>query len=1076
MINSVETIALLGKALLYMATAGLIVAGVLNLVSVGRPSHAVSLGRWSYRTHLFAWLMASAAMALMIGLFLGDVFGFAYVADRSNRSMPVIYKITALWAGQEGSLLLWLWMQAGYGLIVARRAARSLVTRPLDQAAAGVLGLISAFFAVLVTFVVHPFALRLPAPADGVGMNPILQSYWMATHPIMLYLGYVGLSVPFAYAVASLMTSEGAWIKLTRRWSLIAWTFLSVGILYGARWAYEELGWGGYWGWDPVENASFMPWLVATAFIHSGIIEEKRGMLKRWNHVLVFATYLLTVFGTFITRSGILSSVHAFVESDISPWFIGYMGAVTFAFLYYFIVRWDALQDDRPIVSPLSKESAFLANNVVFMATMFAIFWGTVFPLVAAAMGRQVTVGTPYFNRVTGPLFFVIIILMGVGPLISWRRATGSKLKEQFTAPVINAAFMVVWLLVVGVREMVILLTTPAVVFVLTTIVMEFVKGVGVRRRSRKEPWWLALYRLMNRSPGRYGGYVVHLGVLFIVLGIAFSQVYQEERNVVLAVGEQTEIGPFSLTLFGTEDADHAGIPAVEATLLVRDQQGNALGYLRPSKRFYQGVDAALGPTSESAIYGTWRGDLYAVLAGWEPFGTLVGFKLYYNPMVWFLWAGGGLLVFGGVFSFWPRKSTYSVAENAAVALVEIDDDFKMGKIDESEYQAVVGELSSGAKRYLKRETEAASRVLTELKKNLGLLLLIILTAASVSLMSTQGVHAQSIELAASSETSAEPAASSVSDAGTGSTSVPDIETVSPSVMGVNVVIPQDTMVLQWDNGFLSVLNLVNVTHIGEEVVDAVHLPVPQGAIMTQFEPETLEFVDGHMVDRTPVSPGEERRYMLQYRVRVSTWPFGLSREVVYPTADLTVMSVPEDFVVSGVDLIPTGVQEIAGQRFTLHTGAWLEPGVLWQATIKPGERLSAVGGWDRTYGELPLLAELDRFPGDWIIQRAMKNPAVSAVVLGLAVALGVIARRRAQAFSQSQRSDASKQELLEGLIRSVARLDLAYEAGGMTTRAYRYRRHKLMTQLAKLGRGVDFKRLEKDLASGVAEEEGHVS
>ena len=703
-------VALAGAAILLIASALL---GLWALVSERRGRKGQ--GAWPLWLHAAAWALVSAAMGLLIGLFLTDAFAFAYVAGRSSRALATVYKVAALWAGQEGSLVLWLWLQSGYGLVVAWRAHEG---RTLDRGAAAILAAISAFFAVLVAWVLDPFALRLPAPADGAGMNPILQSYWMTSHPVMLYLGYVGFSVPFAYALSSLVTGDRAWIRITRRWSLVAWAFLSIGILYGARWAYEVLGWGGYWGWDPVENASFMPWLAATAFIHSGIIEEKRGMLRRWNYVLVFVTYLLTVFGTFVTRSGILSSVHAFVESDISPWFIGYMGVFIAAFLYAIIARWPELADERPIVSPLSKESSFLAGNVVLLATCFAIFWGTIFPLVAAAFGRQVTVGTPYFERVTGPLFWALIVLMGVGPLIAWRKATAENLKRQFTAPLVNAFFMLIWLLVIGVRELPVLMALPAVMFVAITIVMEFAKGVSTRRKSRKEPWLVALVRMMNRSPGRYGGYVVHFGVLMIVVGVALSQVYQVETNAVLQVGEQVAIGPYRLSLFHVDEADHGGVPAVEATLLVRDQRSRPLGYILPSKRFYPTADPGQGPTTQAAIYGTWKGDLYAVLAGWEPYGTYVGLKLYYSPGVWLIWTGGGLLVFGTLFSLWPRRRAAQVSEEerAVASLAELELDYQAGKVSEAEYRALFAELSPKARAQLESEKQAVERVLAELR------------------------------------------------------------------------------------------------------------------------------------------------------------------------------------------------------------------------------------------------------------------------------------------------------------------------------------------------------------------------
>ena len=444
--------------------------------------------------------------------------------------------------------------------------------RPLDWGAAGILAAISAFFAVLVAWVLDPFALRLPAPADGAGMNPILQSYWMTSHPVMLYLGYVGLSVPFAYALSSLVTGDGRWIRTTRRWSLVAWTFLSIGILYGARWAYEVLGWGGYWGWDPVENASLMPWLVATAFIHSGIIEEKRGMLRRWNHVLVFLTYLLTIFGTFITRSGILSSVHAFVESDISPWFISYMGVFIAIFLYALIYRWADLADERPILSPPSKESSFLASNVVMLATVLRNLLGDG---LSSGLSGHWTPGDGG-HALLQPGKWASLLgddrPHGNRSFDRMARASVDNLKRQFTAPVINGFFMTVWLLVIGVRELVVLVYTAGGGLCCN----DHLDGVCSRGRGAPphapRARWLALVRLMNRSPGRYGGYVVHFGVLFIVVGVALSQVYQVETNAVLEVGDRVTIGPYNVILFHIEEAMHGGVPAVEARVLVRDQ------------------------------------------------------------------------------------------------------------------------------------------------------------------------------------------------------------------------------------------------------------------------------------------------------------------------------------------------------------------------------------------------------------------------------------------------------------------------------------------------------------------------
>lgn len=1074
-----QQLAAIGNGVLHVAAILLILSGGLGLwplIALGREREGATdgfaapvgvRGSGAFWLHAAAWILITGAMGLLIGLFLADAFAFVYVAGRSSRALAPVYKVTALWAGQEGSLLLWLWIQAGFGLIIARRAQAG---RWLDRGAAAILAAISAFFAVLVAWVVDPFALSLPAPPDGAGLNPILQSYWMTSHPVMLYLGYVGFSVPFAYALSSLVTGDSEWIRITRRWSLVAWTFLSIGILYGARWAYEVLGWGGYWGWDPVENASFMPWLVATAFIHSGIIEEKRGMLRRWNHALVLVTYLLTIFGTFITRSGILSSVHAFVESDISPWFISYMGVFLAVFLYALIGRWPQLVDERPIVSPLSKESSFLANNVVMLATSFAILWGTLFPLIAALFGRQVTVGTPYFNRVSGPLFWAMIVLMGIGPLIAWRRASADNLKRQFTAPLINAVFMTAWLWVVGAREPVVLFSLPAVMFVATTIVMEFARGISVRRRSRREPAWLALVRLMNRSPGRYGGYVVHLGVLLIVVGIVLSQVYQAETNAVLQVGEQVAIGPYTVSLFQIEEAMHGDVPAVEATVLVRDRANRPLGFLSPSKRFYPGGTMSQEPMTQVAIYGTWMGDLYAVLAGWEPFGTYVGFKFYYNPAVWLIWAGGGLLVFGAVFSLWPRAkgAQRSPEERALVALAELEVDYQAGKVTPAEYQALYAELSPKAQRLLERETKAQRLVLAELRA------LLVGAPAGPGRKKSAGKVGRGSGFATLLLAVALTGAAAVSGPAAAST------TAEESPMGPGLVIPRETLVVRWQDGRLWLLDLVTVTNAGEEAVSEVRLPLPPGAAGITAEGGELEIADGGARDPRPVAPGETRRYTLQYYLIPMRWPHPLQREIQYPTAELLVMAMPGELIVGGLDLERGQAQEIAGQRLDVWASAWLSAGTLWQAVVRPGPQAGAVAGWNPAVLDLPVLAELDRFPGDWLVQRAAKNPRGALAIVALLAFAGAGAMYSLKKERANERgSEASKSEApgepgsqeravgeaiatVEALVREIARLDVAYEERALSQRAYFRRRKKLMRQLVNEARALGPEQLDE--------------
>gem|GEM_PF-7407 len=1047
--------------------------------------------RYGHLLHGAAWALITVAVAILVWFFVRDAFAVRYVAGRSSADMALVYKVAALWAGQEGSLLFWLWIQTGYGFAVSRLALRR---RALDSGAALGLSLVSAFFAALVAFVADPFAYSFPAPPDGAGMNPILQSYWMTVHPVMLYLGYIGLSVPFAYGAASLYTGDEAWIRRTRRWALVGWTFLSLGIIFGARWAYEELGWGGYWGWDPVENASFMPWLIATAFIHSGIIQEQRGMLKRWNHALILIAYLLTVFGTLVTRSGILSSVHAFVESDITPWFIGFLGLISFGYLYGLTQRWPELADRRPIESPLSREASFLANNVVLLATCFAIFWGTVFPLVAAALGRQVTVGTPYFDRVTGPLFLALVLLMGIGPALGWRRATSDSLQRHLLGPALNGLFMLLFLLVVGVREIAILGALPASALVLTAIAMEFARGVSVRSKSRGEPVWLALPRMMNRSPGRYGGYVVHAGILFIAVGVAVSTVYQSQENVVLAVGEQAEIGPYTVRLYDIREVEQGGVPAVEADLLVA-RGGKALGHILPSKRFYPSA-ADMGPTTETAVYGNLQGDLYAVLAGWEPYGSLVGFKLYYNPLVWLIWTGAVLVVLGGAFAFWPRRSQATAeAERALASLAELEYDYLMGKVGKAEYDAVYGEIAPRAMEQLRRERSVSLKVVDELAARLegaanrsgagevkeahGLPKLILWALAAV-LSAALCAAPAAAQGALAAEQGAPP-------------------------MDAALAVPSETIVLKLVQGRLAVLDLITVTNISGEPVSEVRLPVAKGATGLGALPG-LRAVEGaeELVDSEPLLPGESRRYTLQYEVPAFRWPSGFAREILHPTERLYLLWSPDELEVSGIGLAPGGVEELAGQLLFVAESAWIAPGTVWQAILRPAAGQSAPG-WDAGTKSLPVLAAPDQAPGSGIVRALARAPLAAGVLVAALVAAaawaawtartarvpaspaarptsparahgspgagdrsdgeerapGAAARpergsgpaRRGQAGGERASAGRSAGgapavDELARIVRSIARLELAYAEGAVSEGLYRRRRARMMELL----------------------------
>ncbi|BAS25958.1 heme lyase CcmF/NrfE family subunit [Limnochorda pilosa] len=696
----------------------------LGLVLAGGLSVALAVGwrrerAWQHRLARQGtgalWAVVSLAVGLLLWALLTGQFAFRYVAGHSSLELPPFYRVTALWSGQEGSLLFWLWILTGYAALVARRTAWE--ARRLAVPAVFTLTVVATFFALLVSRVVHPFTVVSPAPANGLGLNPLLQNYWMGLHPVFLYLGYVGLSVPFAFGIAALLTGETgeAWVRVTRRWSLMGWLFLSAGILFGARWAYEELGWGGYWGWDPVENASFLPWLTATAFIHSIMMQEKRGLLKRWNQVLIQVTFGLTLFGTFITRSGILTSVHAFVESDVGPFFTGFLALAAASCLYLLLLRWGELKDERAMVSYASREASFLFNNLVMTAAAFAIFWGTVFPLVSSLFGVQVTVGPPYFNRVTGPLFVALLLLMGIGPVIAWKRATPTNLRRSFTLPGVVLAGTGAVLVAAGVRELGVVLAWSLAAFVVAAAAVEVAKGVHVRMARRREPALLALPRVLNANAHRYGGYLVHVAVVLIAIGIVASQTYQVRRTAALEVGQEVAVGPYRLLFQGLDEEREGAVPGVAASLVVR-QGDRTLGLVRPEKRFFPGFAEREGPTSETAIYSRPGGDLYVVLSGWDPFGATVGFVFYYNPFVSWIWAGGALLVAGTLFALWPRRREAALEGRIFSELAELEADRLAGDLPEAEYLALRARLVGRAGALLDEEAHARARAEAELR------------------------------------------------------------------------------------------------------------------------------------------------------------------------------------------------------------------------------------------------------------------------------------------------------------------------------------------------------------------------
>ena len=520
----------------------------------------------------------------------------------------------------------------------------------------------TAFFLVIVIFAANPFKKLGFVPADGTGLNPLLQNYWMVIHPIGLYLGYVGMAVPFAFGVAALATKQlgNTWIRSIRRWTLVPWLFLSLGILMGSQWAYIELGWGGYWAWDAVENASLLPWLTATAFLHSIVIQERRGMLKVWNLVLVFLTYELVLIGTFITRSGVIESVHAFALSNVGPIFLSFIALSIFGYLWLLLDRLPMLRSDNELDSMLSRESGFLFNNVVFVGIAFATFFGTTFPMFSELLtGNKISVAAPWFNKVNGPILIVLLILMGAGPLLGWRRSTREALRANFQWPLLATAAVPVLLFVLGIRDALPLVGFALCTFVLATIVQEFARGASARRRITGESWLRALINLTQKNQRRYGGYIVHLGIIMMALGIIGNTFFQLETQGTLKRGESLTIKNYVLTYQGLRQVAQPTHTEVLAPLMVT-RDGKNIGVVQPQKNLY--FKTPDQPTSEVGLRIFPAEDLYAVLAGWEGNGESASFKVFVNPLMIFLWLGGLVLALGTLTSLWPHTQAMRVS------------------------------------------------------------------------------------------------------------------------------------------------------------------------------------------------------------------------------------------------------------------------------------------------------------------------------------------------------------------------------------------------------------------------------
>ncbi len=618
-------------------------------------------------------LITLSALSLIYLLVTGH-FELEYVTSVTSTSMPIYLRITALWGGQAGSLLFWSWLLASFTTAVTlRKWERDREFLPWVI----VISLTTlAFFLILVIFFENPFnrlwrllsgsvvsAMFQPAgaviftPRDGQGLNPLLRHPGMVIHPPMLYLGFVSFVIPYAFAIAALVTgrTDDRWIRITRRWSLIAWLFLSLGLILGGRWAYDVLGWGGYWGWDPVEIAAFMPWLTGTAFLHSVMSQEKRGMLKHWNMVLIILTYCLVIFGTFLTRSGVLSSVHAFAQSAIGPLFFAFIGLTFITSLMLLFYRWDSLKSETRMTSMLSREALFLLNNLLFIGILVVCFWGVIFPLISELFtGQKVTVGPPYYERATGPQFAGLLLLMGVAPLSAWRYSTAKTLGRAMWKPFAFSLLGVILPLVAGVRQPAALLGFWLIAFVTSVTLYEFWRGAMARHRKSGESLPLALWRLAGRNRRRYGGYIIHLGVVLMALGIIGLEIFQSETQGTIPQGGQISLGEYTLTykslaVFNTDDGRNVARAVIEV-----QENGRYLGELYPRRDFFF---ESQQPMTIPGLHSTWEDDLYVILVDWQPVSAQgATFKVYKNPLVNWLWLGGFVFILGTMVAAWPEK------------------------------------------------------------------------------------------------------------------------------------------------------------------------------------------------------------------------------------------------------------------------------------------------------------------------------------------------------------------------------------------------------------------------------------
>ena len=660
----------LGSLAILLAFSVALYATVASVIGGNR--HKPFLVVSGQRAVYSVWVLITLASGILVySLMTGD-FRFAYVAEHSNRSMPMLYKFAAWWGGQEGSLLFWSWLLSTYAAVVVFTNRRK--HRDMMPYVVAVLTTVQAFFLILNNFIANPFQMLatdklIVAVPDGNGLSPLLQYPAMAIHPPMLYLGYVGFTVPFAFAIGSLITRQpgDGWIHTTRRWTLVTWLFQSTGVLLGAAWAYHVLGWGGYWGWDPVENASLLPWLSGTAFLHSVMMQEKKGMMKVWNIVLISATFFLCILGTFMTRSGFVESVHAFARSDIGKYFVTFLALGIAATIYLILDRLDYLKSEAQLESVISRESSFLFNNLILLASCFAVLWGTLFPTISEAVsGSRISLDADWYNRLMVPIGLFLLFLTGVGPLFAWRRTSTESLRRNFQWPGIASLVLVGALVVAGMRHFYALISFGFCLFVALTVIMEFYKGARSIAAKNDMNLLRATVELTHRNTRRYGGYLVHMGIVLIFIGVtghAFNLNEVKELNK----GDSMRIGAYSLQMVDLQQGENENYQWHRATMQVA-KNGDPLGTLEPEKRFYK---ASKQGTSEVGVRSRLNEDLYLNFGGMSDDNQRAVIQAYVFPLVSWIWIGGLVLIGGTLVCLVPSKIKMQYARTEVVGVMK---------------------------------------------------------------------------------------------------------------------------------------------------------------------------------------------------------------------------------------------------------------------------------------------------------------------------------------------------------------------------------------------------------------------